>query len=73
MLRFRADDVFVDFCIICGSTMIFRLVSWYFLSRIYEPHLPDTKKERQGLRELFKNMGSSNLGRFTFNKWWGHA
>jgi len=64
ILHFRADNIFFGFCIIFGSAMIFRLASWYFLSRMYEPPLSNTKKERHSLQELLKNMGSSNLGRF---------
>jgi MFS family permease len=65
ILRFSAADIFLGFSAIFGSAMLFRLVSCYYLSKMYDPPLSNTKKERYSLLGLFSNMRSSNLGRFT--------
>ena len=64
ILHFSAQNVFIGFSIIFGIAALFRLVSWYFLSRMYEPPLHSVK-EHHSLLHLVRNMGSSNLGRFT--------
>ena len=48
---------------IFGGAMLFRMVSWYFLSRMYDPSLSNVK--RDSLTDIARNIGSSNLGRFT--------
>ena len=63
ILHFSSADIFLGFSVIFGSAMLFRLVSWYFLSRMYEPPLPNMK--RDSLTDIARNIGSSNLGRFT--------
>ena len=65
ILHSSAADIFLGFSMIFGGAMIFRLVSWYFLSRMYEPPLSNAKKELYDLLDLLRNMRSSNLGRFT--------
>ncbi len=64
ILQLSAQDIFVGFSIIFGSAVVFRLVSCYFLYRMYEPPLQQAKKHH-GLLDIWRGMGSSNLGRFT--------
>lgn len=64
VLHFSAADIFVGFSILFGGAMVFRFVSWYFLSRVYEPPLSNGNTEHSRLRDIFSSMGSSNLGRF---------
>jgi len=45
--------------------MLFRFLSFYFLSRMYEPPLARQKPNAAGLTHMIKNLGSSNVGRFT--------
>jgi len=64
ILHFSSADIFLGFSIIFGGAMLFRLVSWYFLSRMYEPPLPKSKGNHRSLFNLASKLGSSNLGRF---------
>ena len=63
ILHFFSANIFLGFAVLFGGAMLFRLVSWHFLSRMYEPSLPNMK--RDSLTDIVRNMGSSNLGRFT--------
>jgi len=65
ILHFSANNIFLGFSVLFGGAMFFRLVSWYFLSRMYEPSLSNLGGEHHGLINIVRNMGSSNLGRFT--------
>lgn len=63
ILHFSAHDIFIGFSIIFGGAILFRVVSWYFLYRMYEPPLQQGK-EGHGLLDIVRDMRSSNLGRF---------
>ena len=45
--------------------MVFRLLSFNFLARMYEPPFTPEKPGSPGLVQMLRNFGSSNLGRFT--------
>jgi len=64
ILHFSAADIFLGFSIIFGAALLFRLVSWYFLSRMYEPPLLMGWWDRYSLPDLVNSLTSSNLGRF---------
>jgi MFS family permease len=64
ILHFSTADIFLGFSVIFGGAMLFRLVSWYFLSRMYEPPLLNMKAQHHKLTDIARNLGSSNLGRF---------
>ncbi len=64
ILQFSKANVLVGFSMLFGGAMLFRFLSWYYLSRMYEPHL-SRKRERHDLLETVKTIGSSNLGKFT--------
>ena len=64
VLQYYKGNVFLGFSIIFGGAMLFRIVSWYFLSRMYEPPLVRLDGERHGMLQIMRNMGSSNMGRF---------
>jgi len=64
VLHFSASHILVGFSVIFGGAGLFRLVSWYFLSRMHEPPL-QRRSMGQSLFSIARSMGSSNLGRFT--------
>ena len=64
ILHFSATDIFLGFAIIFGAALLFRLVSLYFLSRMYDPPLRTGWWDRYSLPELVSSLTSSNLGRF---------
>ena len=64
ILHFSSADIFLGFSIIFGGAVLFRLVSWYFLSRMYEPPTSWAKEKGNSLIDIARKMGSSNLGRF---------
>lgn len=63
ILDFSAT-IFIGFALLFGGAMLFRLVSWHFLSKIYEPPLASAAGERPSLVDFIRDMNSSNLGRF---------
>ena len=65
ILQLVQPNVFVGFAILFGGAIVFRLISLYFLTRMYEP--PDAKPQSKqgGLMDLIRDIGSSNLGHFT--------
>ena len=62
---FTGINVFAGYAILFGGAAVFRLLSFFFLSRMYEPVQAASKADGPGLFELVKNMWSSNLGKFT--------
>jgi MFS family permease len=65
ILQFTASNVFLGFSVLFGGAMLFRLVSLYYLARMYEPPLARVNGARHRLIDLVKSLGSSNLGRLT--------
>jgi len=55
---------FTGYVIIFIAAMAFRLVSWYFLTKQYEPVQKASKDDSPGMVTLFRQVGSSNLGKF---------
>jgi MFS family permease len=58
-------NVFLGFALLFGGAMIFRLVSYIFLAKMYE--VPPTHNDgaKESLIDMIRGIGSSNLGRFT--------
>jgi MFS family permease len=65
ILHFFTNNVFTGFTIIFSGALVFRMLSAFFLSRMYEPPLPREKENEPGIFDIFKNLGTSNLGKFT--------
>jgi len=66
ILQFYTNkDIFTGYAILFGGATLFRLLSLYFLSRQYEPVQAKEKEDSPSLVKLIKNLGSSNLGKFT--------
>jgi len=66
ILQLFTGKGFAGFAILFGGATLFRLLSFYFLSRMYEPVQPLGEKNGTGLLQMIKQMGASNLGKFTF-------
>jgi MFS family permease len=64
ILHLSAAHIFLGFAILFGAAMVFRLVSWYFLSKMYDPPLRTGWWDRYSVPELVSSLISSNLGRF---------
>jgi MFS family permease len=65
ILELFSGNVLVGFAILIGGAFIARLLSFYFLSGMYEP--PPTRElgDGESLFGMFKHAASTNLGRFT--------
>lgn len=63
-LHFSAANIFLGFSLLFGAAMVFRLFSWYFLFKMHEPPLSNGKTEHYSTHSIFRDSGSSNLGRF---------
>jgi MFS family permease len=64
ILMLFSGAIFTGYAILFAAATFFRLVSVYFISRMYEPTEATSKEKGPGLFEMIKNIGSSNLGRF---------
>jgi MFS family permease len=65
LLQVFTHNIYIGFGIIFGGAMLFRLFSFFFLSRMYEPPLTRENQNTASLSQMMKNLGSSNFGRFT--------
>jgi MFS family permease len=65
VLQWFTGNIFLGFSIIFGGSILFRLISWYFLWRMDEPPQRIKRGQRFGMAAIAKNLCSSNLGRFT--------
>ncbi len=65
LLQLFTHNVFIGFAILFGGALLFRLLSFYFLSRQYEPPLAKQEPNTSGLFHMITNLGGSNVGRFT--------
>ncbi|OGO31250.1 MAG: hypothetical protein A2Z29_09455 [Chloroflexi bacterium RBG_16_56_11] len=65
ILQIFTGNIFVGFAFLFGGATMFRLISFYFLSRMYEPGQENGDEKGVGLSRIIKEVGSSNLGKFT--------
>lgn len=66
-LQFFTANIFLGFSLLFGVAMVFRLISWYFLSKMHEPALSNGKREHYSTQGILRNLGSSNLGKFVIS------
>ncbi|MBI2861074.1 MAG: MFS transporter [Chloroflexi bacterium] len=64
VLQLAGSDIFTGFAVLFGGAMAFRLLSWYFLSRMYEPPVQRGPLPQPSLPQIVKSLRSSNQGRF---------
>jgi MFS family permease len=65
ILQLVGSSVLRGFEILFAGAMVFRMVSLYFLTKMYEPPATSTIGDQLNLLDMLKHIGSSNLGRFT--------
>jgi MFS family permease len=65
ILQLFSNNVFIGFAIIFGGAAIFRWLSLYFLSRMYEPPIEVAKDTGPGLLYRVTHLASTNFGRYT--------
>jgi MFS family permease len=64
ILQVFTGYVFIGFAILFGGAMVFRLLSFSFLSRMYEPPVTRERDNAPGVIQIVKTLGASNLGRY---------
>ena len=64
ILTLFSSAIFTGYAILFAGATVFRLLSLYFLSRMYEPAQAVSREKGPSLLAMIKNMGSSNLGKF---------
>ena len=64
ILQLVQPNVFLGFAILFGGAVVSRLVSFYFLTRMWEPPAPRADGSPGRFSETIKDLGSSDLGRF---------
>ncbi len=64
ILTLFSSAIFTGYAVLFAGATIFRLLSLYFLSRMYEPPQAVTKKKGPTLMAMMRNIGSTNLGKF---------
>jgi MFS family permease len=65
VLQALTGNIFAGFAVLFGGAAVFRLLSLNFLSRMYEPEQIAGREKGPGLVQMIRQVGSSNLGRFT--------
>ena len=65
ILQLAQPNVFLGFAILFGGAVLFRLLSLFFLTRMWEPPAVRADGAHGHLPDLLKQLVSSNLGRFT--------
>jgi len=61
---FKGTNVFYGFVVLFSAALGFRMLSYLFLSKQYEPARKISKNNSPGMLTLIKQTGSTNLGRF---------
>jgi len=64
LTAFDQEGNFTGYVIIFCAALVFRIGSWYFLTKQYEPVQKTSKDGSPSMAALFKQVGSSSLGRF---------
>ncbi len=64
ILTLFSGAIFTGYAILFAAATFFRLISAYFISRMYEPPQTTSEEKGPGLFEMIRNIGSANLGRF---------
>jgi MFS family permease len=64
VLQVFSGNVFPGFAIIFGGATVFRLLSFSFLSRMHEPPVVRERENAPSVKQIVRNLGASNLGRY---------
>jgi len=65
VLEIIKPNVFLGFALLFGGAMIFRLVSYIFLAKMYEVPPAHNVGTKERLTDMVRGIASSNLGRFS--------
>lgn len=65
LLQIFTHNVFIGFAFIFVGAMVFRLLSFNFLSRMYDPPLTRENSQAESLLHMIRYLRNSNFGRFT--------
>ena len=65
LLQLFTHNIFIGFAFIFIGAMVFRILSFYFLSRMYEPPFARENSNTESLLHMIKNLGGSNFGKYT--------
>ncbi len=65
VLEIFKGEVFLGFAVLFGAATLFRLLSFYFLSTMYEPESQSANEKSRRIIDIVRNIGSLNLGKFT--------
>lgn len=66
ILQLNRDNVLSGFLIIVAFAMAARFLSWYFLTRMYEPRFYHSHEARFSFLDFLKRARESNFARFVF-------
>lgn len=64
ILLLLSSNIFIGYAICFGAATVFRLLSFSFIFRQYEPKMPVSQTPSPSLLKIIKNIGSTNLGKF---------
>ena len=64
ILQIYTGNVFFGFAILFGGATVFRLFSFFFVSRMYEPPVTRERENAPSVIQIVKALGASNLGRY---------
>lgn len=59
------NNIFYGFAIIFGSAFIFRIASWFFLTKMHEPYLEHKKEDYFSFFMFISKIRESNFAKFT--------
>jgi MFS family permease len=62
--KMKNVNIFYGFVVIFSTAFIFRVISWYFLTRMHEPHLEHREEDRFTLFNFLVRMKESNFAKF---------
>jgi MFS family permease len=65
LLQAFTGNVFIGFAAIFGAALLFRVLSFFFLTRMYDPPVEKEEKKGPGLFATILHMGKTNAGKFT--------
>lgn len=66
LLRRFEEDIFIGYAVLFFIALFTRLLSWYYLNKMYEPPFSVEKEAKFGFFEFVANIKRSNFTKFVF-------
>lgn len=63
-LNFLVQKALWGFAVLFGTALFARLISWAFLTRLYEMPLQKSVEKAAGLKDFVRSLNATNLGRY---------